>query len=258
VRTIRLDLEYDGRRFHGWQRQPALRTVQGELETALAVLLREPVRVTGAGRTDAGVHALGQVASFACAAELPPERIRRGLNALTGDDLAVRAVAEAPAGFDARRSARARHYVYLLLHRRSALWEGRAVRLRFVPDPDRLNELAAELVGEHDFAAFSCHTPDERGTTTRVLYAQWEPWARGLALRIGAVRFLHKMVRCVVGRSLEVSRGRLPAEAFRALVRSPQGRGEPVAPAAGLYLAAVDYDEARPGGLDCPPPWPVL
>jgi tRNA pseudouridine38-40 synthase len=254
VRTLRLPLEYDGRRFHGWQRQPGLRTVQGELEAALAILFREPVAVAGAGRTDAGVHALGQVASLQAPGDLPLERIRRGANALTGDDLTVRAIAEAPDSFHARHSARARHYVYLMLAARSALWEGRAVPVRGRCDLALLNELARHLVGAHDFAAFSCRSADEKGTESLVHYALWEPWARGIALRIGAARFLHKMVRCVVGRSLEAARGRLAPEAFRNLVAHPRGRGEPVAPAAGLYLASVDYD----GPPDCPPPWPVL
>ena len=258
MRTIRLTLEYDGTRFHGWQRQPGLRTVQGETEAALAILLREPVSLHGAGRTDAGVHALAQTASFCCAAELPLERMRRGLDALTGDDLAVLEAADAEPGFDARHSARARHYLYLLLERRSALWQGRAVPQRGPLDLALLNAAACHLLGEHDFAAFSCHTPDERGTDTRVLYAVWQPWSRGLALRVGAVRFLHKMVRCIVGRSLEVGRGRVCPDAFRDLLVRPNGRGEPVAPAAGLYLASVDYGDAPAWGPDCLPHWPVL
>jgi tRNA pseudouridine38-40 synthase len=258
MRTIRLTCEYDGRRFHGWQRQPDLRTVQGEIEDALRVILREPVAVAGAGRTDAGVHALGQVASFRATGALSVERIRSGLDALTGDDLTVREIAEAPPEFHARYSARARHYVYLLLERRSALWEGRATRWRGPTDPAPLNALARHLIGQHDFAAFSCRTSDERGTDSCVHYAVWEPWGRGLALRIGAVRFLHKMVRCIVGRSLEVARGRFSAEAFRDLLLDPRGRGEPVAPAAGLYLASVDYDDSPARPADCPPPWPVL
>jgi tRNA pseudouridine38-40 synthase len=258
VRTIRLTLEYDGTRFHGWQRQPGLRTVQGEIEAALKVLLRESVSLHGAGRTDAGVHALAQVASFRCTSGLPVERVRRGLEALTGDDLAVLEAADAEPDFDARHSARARHYLYLLLERRSALWEGRATLQRGPLDLVRLNTAASHLVGEHDFAAFSCHTPDERGTQTRVLYGVWQTWSRGLAFRVGAVRFLHKMVRCIVGRSLEVGRGRVPPDAFGELLIRPGDRGQPVAPAAGLYLASIDYRDAPAWGPDCLPPWPVL
>jgi tRNA pseudouridine38-40 synthase len=127
-----------------------------------------------------------------------------------------------------------------------------------MPEAGPLNAAAAPLVGDHDFAAFSCATRDEKGTTTRVLYAVWEPWARGLAFRIGAVRFIHKMVRCIVGRSLELARGRLTPEAFEESIVRPTRRGEPVAPAAGLYLASVDYDPAPFRGPDCLPPWPML
>jgi tRNA pseudouridine38-40 synthase len=258
MRIIRLTLEYDGTRFHGWQRQPGLRTVQGEIEAALQTVLREPIALHGAGRTDAGVHALGQVASFAWKGALSLERIRGGLEALTGDDLTVRGIEEAPAGFDARHSARARHYVYLLLDRRSALWRGRAVLTRVRPDAELLNAAAARLVGDHDFAGFSCASTDEKGTGSRVFYAVWAPWARGLAFRIGAVRFLHKMVRCIVGSSLELARGRSTLGAFQERLARPERRGEPVAPAAGLYLASVDYEPAPSWGPDCLPPWPML
>lgn len=258
MRTVRLTLEYDGTRFHGWQRQPGLRTVQGEIETAVSTILREPVALHGAGRTDAGVHALGQVASFRCEGTLALARLRSGIEALTGDDVTVRAIEEAPAGFHARHDARARHYVYLLLDRRSALWRDRALLTRARPDVGRLNEAAACLVGDHDFAGFSCASTDEKGTGSRVCYALWEPWARGLAFRIGAVRFLHKMVRCIVGESLALARGRLTREAFEARLARPERRGEQVAPAGGLYLASVDYDPAPAWGPDCLPPWPML
>jgi tRNA pseudouridine38-40 synthase len=257
VRTIRLTIEYAGTRFHGWQRQSGLRTVQGEIEAALTTILREPVSLAGAGRTDAGVHALAQVASFETAARLPLERIARGVNALTGDDVRVREVIEASHGFHARHSALARHYVYLLLAQPSSLWEERAYWPRRWPNRDAMNAAAAHLVGEHDFAALSCHTEDERGTDTRVHYARWEPWPRGLALRIGAVRFLHKMVRAVVAHSLRVGWGELEAETTRRLLAQPAGRATRIADPRGLYLARVDYAE-REGGADCPPDFPVL
>jgi tRNA pseudouridine38-40 synthase len=257
VRTIRLTVEYAGTRFHGWQRQPDLRTVQGELEAALATILREPVSLAGAGRTDAGVHALAQVASFETEAALPLERIARGVNALTGDDVRVREVIEAEHGFHARHSARARHYVYLLLAQPSSLWEERAYWPRRRPDRDAMNAAAEAFVGEHDFAAFSCHTADERGTGTLVHYARWEPWPRGIALRIGAVRFLHKMVRAIVAHSLRVGWGEIEPRATARLLAQPAGRATRVAAPRGLYLARVDY-AAGPGGADCPPDFPVL
>lgn len=256
MRTIRLTLEYDGSRFHGWQRQSGLRTVQGELEAALATILREPVAIAGAGRTDAGVHALGQVASLTTGCALPLERIRRGANALTGSDLAVREAALAPPGFHARHSATARHYVYLLRREPSSLWATRALHLPRWPDLERLRAAVAALPGEHDFAAFSCRAEEQESTRSRLLYARWEPWPRGLALRVGAVRFLYKMMRAIVAHSLQVAYGRLDAAATADLLARPAGRATRVAPAHGLHLAQVDYDAA--GGCDCPPPWPVL
>ena len=261
MRNIALTIEYRGTAFHGWQRQPRLRTVQGELEEALATVLREPVALHGAGRTDAGVHALGQVANFRTARDLPLARLVRGVNALTGNDVAVREAREVADSFDARRSARARHYVYLLLARPSPFWDERAWQPRRWPDPAPMNAAVAQLVGEHDFAAFSCASADETDSRTRVFYAFWEPWDRGLALRVGAVRFLYRMVRCIAGASLAAGTGVLSPETLGSWRDDPPHRGRLVAPARGLALAAVDYGEAAawPGGrFDCPPPGPVL
>ncbi|MBM3318068.1 MAG: tRNA pseudouridine(38-40) synthase TruA [Candidatus Eisenbacteria bacterium] len=261
MRTIRLTIEYDGTRFHGWQRQPGLRTVQGELEEALATILRERVSLAGAGRTDAGVHALAQVASFRTASDLSPARIARGASALSGPDLLVREALEAPAGFHARHSARARHYAYLLLREPSALWSTRALLPARWPDAGAMAAAVEPLVGDHDFAAFSCRADEERGTWTRVFYARWEPWPRGLALRIGAARFLYKMVRAIVAHSLRAGAGEVLPGAARALLEHPPGRARRIAPARGLHFAGADYADAGgggDGGSDCPPPALVL
>ncbi len=260
-RNIRLTIEYDGGGFHGWQKQPGLRTVQGELEVALETILRHPVTLYAAGRTDSGVHALGQVANVRTTTTLPAGRIRLGANALTGKDVVTTGIHDVEGGFHARFSARARHYIYLLLQHRSALWSGRALRVRRFPDAGPMNAAAAHLVGEHDFAAFSCKTSDQKDALSRVLYAQWVPWDRGLAFRIGAVRFLYRMVRSIVGRCLDVGAGREPPSRFRELLEQPPGRAESVAAACGLYLVSVDYEDVPgrgPWGPDCLPPWPVI
>ena len=261
VRNLKMTVEYDGRGFHGWQKQPELRTVQGEMEQALQAVLRHPVTLYAAGRTDAGVHALAQVASVRTSSTLAAERIRAGVNALTGCDLMVTQTEAAATDFHARFSARARHYLYLLLDHPSALWSGRALLPRGRPAVERMNAAVGHLIGEQDFAAFSCRSEDSEDTGTRVIYARWERWARGAALRIAATRFLYKMVRCIVGRSLEVGLGKREPAWFAELLAKPPGRGESIASAAGLYLVAVDYDEAPPGGPwgpDCLPAWPVL
>jgi tRNA pseudouridine38-40 synthase len=260
-RNIRLTVEYIGTGFHGWQRQSTLRTVQGELEDALATIVRHPVTLYAAGRTDRGVHALGQVASFRTTSDLPVERLQRGANALTGGDLVVREAREVGADFHARHSARGRHYCYLVLRERSALWATRALFVRGTPDVDLMNDAAADLVGEHDFAALSCRAEEEEGTRTHVLYARWEAWPRGWMFRVGAVRFLYHMVRCLVAVSLELGLGRRPADALRVALAQPTTRCRLVAPAHGLYLAAVDYEQSAPArawGPDCVPPEPVL
>src|SRR5690242_15136417 len=155
-RVLRLDLEYDGSRFSGWASQPGLRTVEGVLRDALQTLLREPVEVTVAGRTDAGVHASGQVASVPTGSDLPARRVLRGLNGLLPDDLAARAVADAPSGFDARSDAVARRYEYRVLPGPpSPLRAGRVLHHPAPLDEERLAEAAALLVGQHDFRAFT-------------------------------------------------------------------------------------------------------
>ena len=150
--TARLDIEYDGTAFAGWAKQPGHRTVQGELERALAVVLREPVALTVAGRTDRGVHAWGQVASYAG----EPVGLR-SLNALLEDDVAVRACTPAPDGFDARGDACSRTYCYRVLHRRerSAFERGRALWWPHRLDREALHACARLLAGNHDFTAFT-------------------------------------------------------------------------------------------------------
>ena len=154
--SVRLEIEYDGAGFRGWAVQPGERTVQGELEAALAVVLREPVSLTVAGRTDTGVHALGQVASFETEAELPGD-LARSLNGVGPDDVAVTAAAVVEDGFDARRDAKSRNYLYRVLARRvpSPFERGRALWCSYELDRDALDACAAALVGTHDFTAFT-------------------------------------------------------------------------------------------------------
>jgi tRNA pseudouridine38-40 synthase len=243
VATYRLDLAYDGARFRGWAAQPGLRTVQGELEDALGRVLGERVRLTVAGRTDAGVHAFAQVASFDVDRAPPPD-LARALNALTGHDLAVTAVAGAP-GFDARRDARSRRYRYRVETSSppSPFERGRALRWPHRLDRPALDACAALLPGSHDFTAFTPTETEHVRFERDVLAAGWHEEGDGvLAFEIEADAFLRNMVRVLVGTMLEVGGERRDREGFRDLLAgAPRAEAGPTAPPHGLYLIDVRY-----------------
>jgi len=246
--TVRLELEYDGTEFRGWAAQPGLRTVQGELEAALETALREPVRLTVAGRTDAGVHALGQVASFQTEAELPPD-LARGLNALVPNDIAVTAAEPVAGGFDARGDARSRSYLYRILARRSPspFEQDRALWWPHRLDREALDACAATLPGAHDFTAFTPTQTDHVRFERDVLAAEWtaEPAGNGdlLQFRITADAFMRNMVRALVGTMLGVSSGRFTVDHFTQLLTgAPRSAAGETAPPHGLYLESVSYD----------------
>ncbi len=242
----RLELAYDGTPFDGWARQPGRRTVEGELEVALATVLRESVRLHVAGRTDAGVHALAQVASFSTVAgELDVSRLRQSLNALLPPEISITSVAPAAAGFDARAAA-ARTYRYRLwladarpVFERLYVWE-----VRGGVDPALLDAAAALLVGRRDFAALTPSARFYRTCEREVAGARWCPAADGREARfeITAGSFLHNMVRVAVGSMVDVAQGRMSLAALSAGLaggrRRDLGR---TAPARGLALVRVDY-----------------
>jgi tRNA pseudouridine38-40 synthase len=243
----RLVLEYDGGGFAGWAKQPGQRTVQAEVERALCVLLRrDSVPLTVAGRTDTGVHALGQVASYE--GEAAPVS---GLNALLPADVAVLSSEPAPDGFDARRDATSRAYTYLVLTRRgrSALQRGRALHWPHEVDLAALQACARALVGTHDFTAFTPTETDHVRFFRDVLAAYWR---RGgvegelLEFWIEADAFMRSMNRVLVGTMLEVAGRRRSVSDFEALLTGrPRSEAGPTAPACGLYLAGVGYEGRR-------------
>jgi tRNA pseudouridine38-40 synthase len=249
--TLRLRIAYDGGPFAGWAVQPGLRTIQGELETALARILPGTVGITVAGRTDAGVHAWGQVASLEVSGEAP-DGLLRGLNALLPDEIAVLAADRVDDGFDARRDARSRTYCYRVLASPvpSPFERGRALHWPHRLERASLDGCAAALVGTHDFTAFTPTDSEHVRFERDVLRAEWrdgeamggEP-GQLLEFWIEADAFMRYMVRVLVGTMLQVAGGRRPAEDFeRLLDGAPRERAGETAPPHGLYLASVRYD----------------
>jgi tRNA pseudouridine38-40 synthase len=241
-RTLRLLLEYQGTDFAGWQLQAQGRTVQGELARALQTLLREEVIPVGAGRTDAGTHALGQVAHFHTRSALPLHRLHRGLNGLLPPDVAVLAVEEAPPGFHARYSARAKRYRYRIRTVKSALDRLFVWSLYQDLDLDLMAQAAAPLVGARQFGAFCNQDPMPESFVCQVRECGWARQGPELVFEIEADRFLRHMVRILVGTMVEVGRGRRrPGDLARLLESADRALAGPTAPAQGLCLVGVDY-----------------
>lgn len=242
-RVLRLDLEYDGGAFHGWAQQPGLRTVEGVLRDALVSLVRHPVTITVAGRTDAGVHASGQVASVPVESDLPAVRIARALAALLPDDVAARSVVDAPPHFDARRHAVARRYRYrVLMGPDSPLRRGRVHRVRRALDVPAMAAAAQALVGRHDFRAFTPERTDHVFFHRTVTECRLEERGDELVLDIEADAFMRGMVRAVMGTLLDVGTGRRsPGSVAGLLAGARRADAGPTAPAHGLCLVAVRY-----------------
>jgi len=248
VRHIRLVIEYDGTALHGWQRQANAPTVQQHLEEALAKMLVQNVQVVGASRTDAGVHARGQVASFRTERAIPVHGIRRGLNSLLPETIAIREATEVGEDFHPRFSATGKHYRYTLLTApdRSPRWRDRAWHHPGPLDRGRMREAAAHLIGEHDFAAFRAAGCTAKSTTRRIESVELTDVQDTLVIDVRGNAFLRNMVRIVVGTLAEVGRGyRSVAQVGEILASKDRTRAGITAPAHGLELIEVRYDGRR-------------
>jgi tRNA pseudouridine38-40 synthase len=244
VSFLKLTLEYDGARFVGWQVQPNGRSVQQELEKAVAKLCGEEVRVTGAGRTDAGVHARGQVASLRVGKELPLKAWTAGLNALLPEDMACVRAEVVPEGFDARRWARGKKYIYYILQTqvRSPLRRGRAWEIRRPLDVEAMRAAAPWLLGAHDFSALRAADCPARTTVREIRELQILRDGARVEIAVQATAFLKHMVRNIVGTLVEVGHGRRSPDSIAALLEGrDRKRAGPTAPAHGLVLEEVYY-----------------
>lgn len=243
--TFKLIIEYDGSGFHGWQRQKNDRSVQETIEKALAVMTRESVTLIGSGRTDAGVHALGQVASFTTRARLDAEAVRNGLNSLLPDDVVIRACDPMPAGFHARFNVISKHYRYHILNRPIAPAIGRQFvwHIRKPLDIPAMRAAADGLLGTHDFKAFEgAGSPRSHTVRTVSVSDVKETGGGNLTYDIAANGFLRFMVRNIAGTLVAVGLGKIPVEKVVDILGSrDRSRAGATAPPQGLFLVDVSY-----------------
>jgi tRNA pseudouridine38-40 synthase len=242
IKNIMLLVEYDGSDFCGWQKQPKVRTVEGEMGRVLAGLLGSEPEIIAAGRTDSGVHALGQVVNFSSASAMEPVEIMNALNSLLPTDVRVLEASEVPLAFNARYDALKRVYRYEISTRPTSVWRKLRWRVRWQLDLDAMAEALRPLAGNHDFSAYTCKD-EERS-----------PWIEMKETRVGEVepgvvmivftadRFLRRMVRMLVGTVVEVGRGKMePSAIYDILSSHDRLRAGPCAPPHGLYLVKVEY-----------------
>ncbi|MBI3586919.1 MAG: tRNA pseudouridine(38-40) synthase TruA [Ignavibacteriales bacterium] len=243
MRNIKLTIEYDGTNYVGWQVQPNGPSVQAEVEKALRQILQEDIHINGAGRTDSGVHARGQVANFLTAHTFENKPLCKSLNGILPSDIAVLSAEDVPESFHARYSAQAREYLYCLALQPTALWRNYSWYVGgYTLDKALMNFCTDSILGEHDFASF-CKSEAEVDHYRCVIHsAQWQVIESQMIFRISANRFLHGMVRALVGTMVEVGRGYRPLEDFRKILDAKDRKAAGMAaPAKGLFLERITY-----------------
>jgi tRNA pseudouridine38-40 synthase len=242
MRNIKLLLEYDGTNYSGWQRQDNGRTIQGEIESVLSRILQETVNVIGAGRTDAGVHARRQVANFRTESRLGNHELQGGLNGLLTDDIVVHEVTEVPLEFHARFNAKERAYSYRIVAEPTALLRKYSWYVKYQLNVDTMRWAAMSILGMHDFESFCKADSNVEHHRCTVHHACWLKEDTSLTFTISADRFLHGMVRALVGTMVDVGRGYLPIEKFlNVLEKKDRTEAGMTAPARGLVLENVVY-----------------
>lgn len=242
--VLKLTIEYDGRNYSGWQLQPRHDSIQGRIEAALDRIFAAPVRVFGSGRTDAGVHARGQVASISIPRPFDATELQRALNSILPADIVVLDIAVAPDDFDPRRAARSRVYEYRVLNRQvaSAFDYRYSWLVRDRLDLAAMNRAAQIFVGDHDFAAFRSLGTEVRTTIRRVISSEWTRADDVLVYRVEANSFLRHMVRAMVAAMIDVGRGKLTRDQIATILAGcDRGAAPANAPPGGLYLVEVRY-----------------
>jgi tRNA pseudouridine38-40 synthase len=242
VKNIKLTIEYDGSDFCGWQKQPRVRTVEGELVRVLGGLLGGEPEVVTAARTDSGVHALGQTVNFSSVSPMTGDEMRSALNSLLPPDVRVVEASEVPLAFNARFDALKRTYRYEIATRPTSLWRMRRWYVKWPLDTGAMREAGKALLGQHDFSAYTCKD-EQRSPWIEVKdFDVAEIMPHGFALVFAANRFLRRMVRLLTGTLVEVGRGKLqPGDLFDILSAGDRNRAGPCAPPHGLYLVGVEY-----------------
>jgi tRNA pseudouridine38-40 synthase len=245
MRTIKLTIEYDGTNYQGWQVQPKGPTIQGMIEEKLALLTGETIHLIGSGRTDAGVHALGQIAHFKTRSKMDIRSIQRALNSLLPRDIGIQRAEEVEEDFHARKHSQSKVYEYQILNRnlRSVFHRGHAWHLPQELDLKEMKKATQKLMGEHDFSSFRSVGSPTRTAVRRVIRAEWRKSRDGLLrFEIEANGFLKQMVRAIVGTLVEVGQGKVSSEGFQGILDSKdRKRAGPTAPAHGLFLKEVKY-----------------
>jgi tRNA pseudouridine38-40 synthase len=242
MRTLKLVIEYDGTGFVGWQTQANGRSVQEEIEKVLSGVLQEPVSVMGAGRTDSGVHARGQVGSLATASTMSAASIRAALNGLLPEDIYIAGVEEVPEGFHARYSARERFYRYFISLTPSAINRRYEWFVKYDLHVPAMNRVAASILGEHDFESFCKYAAEVDHYRCTLLGSRWIESPGKLTYEIRGNRFLHGMVRALVGTMVDIGRGYTPEDRFQAIMDAHDRRKAGMAaPPHGLFLEEVVY-----------------
>jgi tRNA pseudouridine38-40 synthase len=245
VKNFKMIIEYDGTDYHGWQRQKEDRSVQGEIEKALLAMTARQVVLYASGRTDAGVHACGQTASFRCDTELAPEAIQKGLNSLLPDDIVIKDCRRVDESFHARYDARSKIYNYKMLNRclPSAIGRQYALFIRRKLNTAAMRLAMAHIIGSHDFKAFEGTGSPRSHTTRNVMAVELTENADGqVTFKIEADGFLRFMVRNIVGTLLDVGLGKTTPEEFKKILESKdRSQAGATAPAHGLFLMEVKY-----------------